>query len=260
MEYKLFTPDLQEFPKPIRPWLQKGKVYDCSCSRIARTMFIDEGEGFYLKKAPKGTLEKEAAMTRWYAEKNLAAPVEIYLSDEEDWLLKRNVKGQDLTDKRYLSQPEKLVDFYAESLWILHSMDPTLCPDQHYRDTYRGVIEKRYIEIKRQPETWEQEMFSTVDEAKRYVDENLPYLKDDVVIHGDYCLPNVIADDWKFSGFIDLGNSGVFDRHVDIYWALWSLSFNLKTDRYRDRFIDVYGRSKVDEEALKVVAACENFG
>jgi kanamycin kinase len=85
-------------------------------------------------------------------------------------------------------------------------------------------------------------------------------LRCDTLVHGDYCLPNVLLDDWAFSGFVDVGSGGVGDRHIDIFWALWSLGFNLKTDKYRERFIDAYGREHVDEERLRIVAAAEVFG
>ena len=86
------------------------------------------------------------------------------------------------------------------------------------------------------------------------------YLKNDTLIHGDYCLPNVMLDNWKFSGFIDLGNGGVGDRNIDIFWGVWTLFFNLHTEKYTDRFLDAYGRDKVNTELLRVVAAAEVFG
>jgi kanamycin kinase len=85
-------------------------------------------------------------------------------------------------------------------------------------------------------------------------------LQTDTLLHGDYCLPNIILDDWRFSGFIDFDSGGVGDRHVDIFWGIWTLWFNLKTNEYRERFIDAYGRDKVDESRLNVVAAIEVFG
>ena len=85
-------------------------------------------------------------------------------------------------------------------------------------------------------------------------------LKNEVLIHGDYCLPNIMLDSWRFSGFIDLGNAGVGDRHIDLFWGRWTLSFNLKTDNLGERFFDVYGRDKIDKEILKTVAAAEVFG
>jgi kanamycin kinase len=73
-------------------------------------------------------------------------------------------------------------------------------------------------------------------------------------------LPNVILDDFKFSGFIDLGNGGVGDRHIDLFWGLWSLWFNLKTDKYGDVFLDAYGRDAVNIDNIKIIAAYEVFG
>ncbi len=37
-------------------------------------------------------------------------------------------------------------------------------------------------------------------------------------------------------GFIDLGNGGVGDRHIDLFWGAWTLFYNLKTDRHTERF------------------------
>lgn len=78
--------------------------------------------------------------------------------------------------------------------------------------------------------------------------------------HVDFCLPNIILKDGNFGGYIDLDSSGAGDRHVDIFWAIWSLSFNLKTDIFRERFVDAYGRSNIEEDILRTVAAFEVFG
>ena len=47
---------------------------------------------------------------------------------------------------------------------------------------------------------------------------------------------------------------------MDVFWGIWSLRYNLKTDKYRERFIDAYGRGRIDEDMLRIVAACEVFG
>ena len=39
-----------------------------------------------------------------------------------------------------------------------------------------------------------------------------------------------------------------------------ALNFNLKTDRYRQRFFDAYGRESVEFDLLQVIAAAEIFG
>ena len=69
-----------------------------------------------------------------------------------------------------------------------------------------------------------------------------------------------MLDEWDFVGFIDVDGAGIGDRHIDLFWGAWTLSFNLGTDEYRERFFDAYGRDKIDEDALSVVAAAEVFG
>ena len=56
------------------------------------------------------------------------------------------------------------------------------------------------------------------------------------------------------NGFIDLGEGGLGDRHFDLYWAMWSLGYNLKTEAYAGRFLDAYGRDRVDEARMDVCA------
>jgi len=72
--------------------------------------------------------------------------------------------------------------------------------------------------------------------------------------------PTLSLNDWQFSGLIDLDNAGVGDRHVDLFGGTWTLWFNLKTHQYYDRFLDAYGRNKVNEDMLHLVAAAEVFG
>ena len=84
-------------------------------------------------------------------------------------------------------------------------------------------------------------------------------MKNDTLLHGDYCLPNILLDDWKFSGFIDLDSGGVGDRHIDLFWGAWTLRFNLHTDAWCDRFLDAYGRDRIEPEILRAIAAFEVF-
>ena len=101
---------------------------------------------------------------------------------------------------------------------------------------------------------------TTPDEAYGVTVESRRLLNGRVLLHGDYCLPNIMFDGSSFSGFIDLGNGGVGDRHIDIFWGIWTLRFNLKTDKYKDRFISAYGKELIDPRILALIGACECFG
>ena len=68
----------KQFPEEFHPLISGADVYDSSCSREARVYFIDKQDGFYLKCAPAGTLEKEAAVTGFFHQKGLGAEVLAY--------------------------------------------------------------------------------------------------------------------------------------------------------------------------------------
>lgn len=61
----------------------------------------------------------------------------------------------------------------------------------------------------------------------------------DNFVHGDLCLPNIFVNkDNEFIGFIDLDNSGLGDKWYDYSWLLWSLEYNLKTNKYNKVLLD----------------------
>jgi kanamycin kinase len=253
--------NIETYPVELRPFLSGAKLYDSSCSKEASVIFIDNSEGFFLKSAPKGALEREAAMTQYFNSIGLAANVLVYVTDDSDWLLTTKIHGDDCAAAKYLEQPRRLCDTLAERLAILHAIDYSDCPIQNHTERYLANVEhnKRSDIFDRSlfPDNWG---YTRAEEAWAVLEKRGHLLRTDTLLHGDYCLPNIILDDWRFSGFIDLDNSGVGDRHVDLFWATWTLFFNLKTDKYRERFIDAYGRDKVDEDMLRVVAAAEVFG
>ena len=245
-------------PDEIERFTHGAKIYDSSSSPQARVYFIDKDGGYYLKTAEKGALRNEAELTRYFHEKGLSANVIKYVSAERDFMLTERVRGEDLTFAKYLAEPKKLCDTLAALLRELHETEFSACPVPNHTAKYLATVERNYrlglYDLSFAPE------FATAEEAYSLVRENAHMLKNEVLLHGDYCLPNVMLDDWRFSGFIDVGNGGVGDRHVDLFWGAWTLNFNLKTDEYRVRFFDAYGRDKIDEEKIRIIAAAEVFG
>ncbi len=70
------------------------------------------------------------------------------------------------------------------------------------------------------------------------------------VVHGDFCLPNILLHRSRVSGFVDLGQVTVGDPWEDYAWCLWSLEYNLKTDAYNQLLLDKIGIT-FDEEKYK---------
>jgi kanamycin kinase len=250
---------LQDFPEPFHQFIERAVAYDSSCSPEARVYFLDVDGGLYLKTSGGGNLKKEALMDEYFYRKGIGAPKVVkYIEGDRDWLLTTRVNGEDCTHKDYLADPKRLCDLLATNLRQLHETDFSDCPIMNHTVNYLATAEKNFKNKQFDLSYFDEK--STPAEAFRVLQEGRGLLKPDTLLHGDYCLPNIMLDDWIFSGFIDLGNGGVGDRHVDLFWGAWTLNFNLGTDKYRDRFFDAYGRDRVDKDILKVVAAAEVFG
>ena len=71
-----------------------------------------------------------------------------------------------------------------------------------------------------------------------------------VLIHGDYCLPNVLVSEGKPSGLVDLGRSGLGDPRDDLGAGLWTLQYNYGKGFARD-FLDAYGSPPMNDHEIE---------
>ena len=208
--------DYKTFPAEILPFLKGAVLYDSSCSEEAKVYFSDKDRGYFIKTAAQGTLENEATMTGYFHSKGLSSEVCLYLKSESDYLITKKINGKDGTDECYLSDPVRLCKVFAETLVCLHQTDFSGCP---LKSKSSGLVTDPVYTA---------------------------------LIHGDYCLPNIMLDDFRFTGLVDLDYAGIGDPHRDISSALWTLNHNLRTDKYNDLFLDCYGREKIDFKQLKL--------
>jgi len=253
------SPAPELFPGELQPWLRNTPLFDSSCSPDARVWFLDRDTGFYLKTAAAGALLSEARQCRFFHEKGLGPEVLAYLPLERDWLLTRRVPGEDCTHRQYLEAPRRLADLLGELLRTLHDTPAPDCPLQNHTRQYLDTVFRNY-RAGLFDTSGHYFSGSSPEKAIATVREFAPYLRTDTLLHGDYCLPNILLNDWRFSGFIDLGRGGIGDRHVDLYWGAWSLWFNLGTDTWSHRFLDAYGRDRIQPELLRAIGAFEAFG
>ncbi len=253
---------LSSLPDPVRPFAEGARISDSSCSPEARVWFLDKGPGAFLKTSAAGTLKTEALMDAYFHRIGLSSAVLYYGSfGDRDWLVTEKVPGKDCTRPPYRDNPEKLCETTARLLRELHETDPAGCPGKDRLETYKAAVREGIARG-----SFEDGLFagiwgfSSFDEARKTAEEGLRFLTPDALIHGDYCLPNILLKNWKLSGYIDLGNAGIADRHIDIFWGIWTLNFNLHTTEYTDRFLDAYGRERVEPEKLRQLAAMEMIG
>ena len=214
---------------------------------------------YYVKTDEEGCLQREYDMMKRFYTDGIGCEPVLYLSCGRDWLCSRAAEGNDLTGD--LNDPETLCRILADALKRVHALPPGDAPVssrfQRSMDSKNGpedggcydpsVLMDRYA-VRSRTEAW------------KIMQESGHQLKCDTLIHGDACLPNILQKDGRFTCLIDPAMAGIGDRHIDLYWALWSLQYNLKTDAYAGLFLDLYGREKFREEMLKVIAAFELFG
>ncbi|MBQ7387041.1 MAG: aminoglycoside 3'-phosphotransferase [Clostridia bacterium] len=249
------------YPTALEPILAGARIFDSSCSPEARVYFIDKDDGYYLKCAKAASLAREALMTEYFHKKGLGTEILLYESGKRDFLLSRAVRGEDLTHETYVSDPKRLADTTATLLRELHELDAHDCPVQDRMSEYLATAERNYVTDNYDKSHFPDSFgYKSASDAWRVLQDGRSALKCEVLLHGDYCLPNIMLDNWRFSAFIDVDGGGVGDRHVDLFWGAWTLWFNLGTDAYRDRFFDAYGRDKIDKDILSVIAAAEVFG
>ena len=67
-----------------------------------------------------------------------------------------------------------------------------------------------------------------------------PDVEDLVVCHGDYCAPNVLLEDGRVTGYVDLGELGVADRWWDVAVGAGAPA-GISAHEHEARFYEGYG-------------------
>ncbi len=188
-------------------------------------------------------LDAEVLRLRWLRAHGQPAPA-VLASAEEDgrrWLLMSAVPGQDLASSPALA-PAQVVVLLADALRGLHALPVARCPfDQrlHLRlaaaaaRVAAGHVDAADFDDERRG--W------SAQQAYAELLATRPAQEDAVVVHGDACLPNLMAADGHFSGFIDCGRLGVADRWQDLALAARSLVEQYQDPRWVALLLARYG-------------------
>jgi aminoglycoside phosphotransferase len=72
----------------------------------------------------------------------------------------------------------------------------------------------------------------------------------DILIHGDYCLPNVLVADGRLTGLIDVGRTGLGDPRLDLAAGVWTLQYNFGPGHARE-FLDAYGAPPMTDQEIE---------
>lgn len=176
--------------------------------------------------------EENVAAMRWLAERIPSPRVLAHeVQEGQSYLLMSRIPGKMSCDEAILSQPETLVAALAEGMKLLWRTDAAGCPrlrtlpylleEARYR-VENGLVDMDNVE----PETFGEGGFRDPEHLLAWLEEN-PVESEPVLAHGDYCLPNVFLLDGKFSGFVDVGDTGLGEKWRDIALCWRSLRSNM---------------------------------
>ena len=206
--------------------------------------------------------ENHTAMLRWL-DGRISAPriIETAVLGGWRWTLMTRIRGEMACSDCFRTDPHRLVQELAGAMGSLWNIDITGCPVDQSPDAKltraRKIVEAGEVNMELvDPGTFGEGGFSSPAELLSWLEANKPAFEP-VLTHGDFCLPNVFLEDWKLTGFLDLGRSGVGDRWTDIAICWRTLRDNFGGHYgdavpgfHPDELFDALGLEK-DEERLR---------
>lgn len=213
------------------------------------------GESRFLKLNPTGSkIPDEAARLRWAAEFLPVPRLVEYGSDGDyDWLMTEGLPGVDAAElaRHPAADPRTLVITLGEGMRAFHEAVPAReCPfdftvpaalDHVLRRLSAGLIDPA-------TDFHPEHAGMSAEAAVQMLVATAPVTEDEVVCHGDFSFPNVVLQEGKATGYLDLGALGVSDRWADLAACAWSCDFNLGPG-YGALLFDAYGTA-LDEDRL----------
>jgi len=172
-------------------------------------------------------------------------------SDDVEWLILEELPGRDATKPEFIESPQTTVPVLARGLREFHNAPTDDCP---FDFTLDAALEhgRRRVEgdgiPKSKGDFHEEHLHLSPAAALAALERTRPDDEDVVLCHGDYCFPNILVQDGRATGYLDLGEMGLADRWWDLAVATWSCDWNVGPG-YQDLFLEAYGIQR-DEERI----------
>ena len=223
---------IENLPVKIQS-LVSGKEYTCDDmgKSQAKVLMFDDCVLKIERASAKN--DETVAMMRWLEGKVPVPKVIAYEKYETaglQYLLMSRVTGKMSCDDYYMSRPKELCKHLAQALKLLWSVDISDCPrrimldDELAEARYR--VENNLVDVDdAEPDTYGPDGFENPMTLLEWLEANKPE-REPVLSHGDFCLPNVFIDGDRLGGLIDLGDTGVNDKWLDIALCYRSLKHN----------------------------------
>jgi aminoglycoside 3'-phosphotransferase II len=213
-----------------------------------------------LSALPKAAdLLAEAARLKWLRGMGILAPQVVHLAEAHGycWLVVDCLPGEDAA--RSCDSPAVKTYQLAKALRAIHALDPNACP---FDETLTVKLERAADRMKANDVNTDdfddENRGKTAAELFGEMERLRPTTEDIVVVHGDACLPNIMLDDGRFSGFIDCGRLGRSDRYQDLALACRSIATNLGSE-WVGAFLRAYGITNIDDRRIHFYRLLDEF-
>lgn len=146
------------------------------------------------------------------------------------YLLMTRIAGKMACAEEYMRDPVRLTGMLADTLKALWRVDTADCPCRWGIDrklamaeywVEHGMIDMENVE----PDTYGEGGFASPAQLYRWLAAHKPE-EEPVLVHGDFCLPNLFFQGDRLEGLIDLGRTGIGDKWQDIALCYRSLLHN----------------------------------
>ena len=191
----------------------------------------------------RNSLDEEYKRVKWLRENGVHSP-EVYYYNEIDgikYLLMEKISG--LPAFKFKGLGYKLGE-ELRKIHDLHTKNP-----EFYNNTTDELLKQVIEKIDAiMPQIIEMYPDATRESVIQFMESNKP--ENDVLVHGDYSLPNILVDEAGNIGFIDLGDVSISSKYFDFFYLVKSLKRNKKYDELSD-FMRGYGIKEFDTTYMK---------
>lgn len=201
-------------------------------------------ENLYLKtsvRLPGFSLLQERQKLEWLENRLPVPRVLLFAEDEKmDYLLLSEIAGKPASDDSLKNDVPHIIRQLATGLKMIHELSIEACPfDTRTDQIIELVLERMQKGLVDTSDFDDERLGKSVEDLAHELFETRPAGEDLVFTHGDYCIPNIILDDGKLRGFVDLGNAGVADRYQDIALLVRSVGYNFG-DEWKKHVFEFY--------------------
>jgi aminoglycoside phosphotransferase len=194
---------------------------------------------------------------RWLRERGLPVPavVDYRRIDLTEYLVTEAGIGMPASDNHWHLAPGAVATALGDGLARLHATDVSVCPfDRRVRTQLNEARARIAAGLVREDDFDPPRLGRTAASLFDELVGMIPVREELVLVHGDFCLPNVLLshanDGLRITGLVDCARAGVGDRYQDLALAMRSLTFNLGPETLAP-FLAAYGDPSLDSNAIE---------